>query len=68
MLLDHSVVAHNDVVLSVAIFHAEKPTLVTQEFLVLGTQKLTELRDVIYCLSDTIAHEHGGRSPSGEHI
>ncbi|KAK9265502.1 hypothetical protein L1049_001740 [Liquidambar formosana] len=37
----------------------------TQEFLVLGQQTLTELRDNIYCLSDQIMQKAGQHDPSG---
>ncbi len=40
-----------EVVLLVSVYHHAKP-LKSQEFLVLGSQPLTALRDKIYCLSD----------------
>lgn len=43
----------NEVVLSIAFFHNQRP-LKTQEYLVLGSQPLTALRDRLYCLSDYI--------------
>ncbi|KAL0487741.1 snRNA-activating protein complex subunit SRD2 [Acrasis kona] len=41
----------DELVIKVALFHPETNTK-TQEFLVRASQKLTELRDVLYCLSD----------------
>jgi hypothetical protein len=46
-------VDENEVVLKVSIYHPEK-NIKTQEFLVLGSQKLTELRDKLYCLADNM--------------
>jgi snRNA-activating protein complex subunit 3 len=43
----------DEVVLKVAIFHQEK-SVKTQEFIVLASQKLSQLRDVLYCLSDHV--------------
>lgn len=37
----------------------------TQEFLVLGGQTLTELRDKIYCLTDQMMRKAGQHDPSG---
>lgn len=37
----------------------------TQEFLVLGRQTLTELRDCIYCLTNQVMEKTGQHSPSG---
>lgn len=37
----------------------------TQEFLVLGSQRLTELRDNIYCLTDNLMEIAGEHDPSG---
>eukprot|EP00164_Ancoracysta_twista_P009836 GFYU01014655.1.p1 GENE.GFYU01014655.1~~GFYU01014655.1.p1 ORF type:complete len:428 (-),score=24.28 GFYU01014655.1:16-1239(-) len=52
----------NEVLLSVAVYHPQKPVK-TQEFLVLGSQLLTELRDRIYCLSDYLPDSES--TPSG---
>ncbi|EFC50354.1 predicted protein [Naegleria gruberi] len=43
----------DEVVLQVAIYHPIRNTKV-QEFMVLGSQKLTELRDCIDCISNTV--------------
>ncbi|CAI5991547.1 unnamed protein product [Closterium sp. NIES-65] len=54
-----------EVVLRVEVLQQEKRQLKGQEFLVLGSQPLTALRDRIYCLQDRIAREHGKSVPSG---
>ena len=43
-----------EVVLFVSIFNPAKRYQKSQEFVVLGCNRLTELRDKIYCLTDTI--------------
>ncbi|CAI7932284.1 unnamed protein product [Closterium sp. NIES-54] len=57
--------AQQEVVLRVEVLQQEKRQLKGQEFLVLGSQPLTALRDRIYCLQDRIAREHGKSVPSG---
>ncbi|CAI5460266.1 unnamed protein product [Closterium sp. Yama58-4] len=57
--------AQQEVVLRVEVLQQEKRQLKGQEFLVLGSQPLTALRDRIYCLHDRIAREHGKSVPSG---
>ncbi|GKV07323.1 hypothetical protein SLEP1_g19117 [Rubroshorea leprosula] len=52
-------VSGQEVVLCVEVYHN------IQEFLVLGQQKLTELRDKIYCLSDQVMKKAGQHDPSG---
>ena len=47
----------DEVVLQVAIYHPVRNTKV-QEFLVLGRQCLTDLRDAISCLSDEVLEAH----------
>jgi snRNA-activating protein complex subunit 3 len=54
-------VVKNDVVLKVAVFHPERNQK-TQEFLVLGSQLLTDLRDCMYCLNDHIINGRQTRS------
>jgi len=55
-------VRDDEIVLSVSLFHTKKNVEV-QEWLVLGSQKLTELRDLLYCLND---HAFDGpNTPSG---
>lgn len=49
-------VSKNDIVLQVAVYNSEKPHK-SQEFLVLGSQPLTQLRDKIHCLGDEIPSE-----------
>eukprot|EP01112_Ceratiomyxa_fruticulosa_P013325 TRINITY_DN374_c0_g1_i3.p1 TRINITY_DN374_c0_g1~~TRINITY_DN374_c0_g1_i3.p1 ORF type:complete len:453 (-),score=82.35 TRINITY_DN374_c0_g1_i3:224-1582(-) len=55
-------VQKDEVILQITIFHPKKQKKM-QEFLVLGSQKLTELRDHIYCLNDHIFD--GPETPSG---
>lgn len=51
----------SEVVLKVALFHPER-NLKTQEFHVLGSQPLTDLRDCMYCLNDHIINGKQTRS------
>ncbi|CAL9098330.1 unnamed protein product [Musa textilis] len=54
-----------ELILCVEIY-AKKSTLKkTQEFLVLGSQVLTELKDRIYCLTDKLMEMAGEHDPSG---
>ncbi|CAM8942053.1 unnamed protein product [Rhodiola kirilowii] len=53
------------VVLCVEVFHNIRTWSKTQEFLVLGRQTLTELRDSIYCLTNQVMERTGQYSPSG---
>uniref|UniRef100_A0A2N9IJX5 snRNA-activating protein complex subunit n=1 Tax=Fagus sylvatica TaxID=28930 RepID=A0A2N9IJX5_FAGSY len=54
-----------EVVLSVEVYHNSRKWVKTQEFLVLGRQTLTELRDKIYCLTDQVMQKAGQHDPSG---
>ncbi|KAL9666414.1 hypothetical protein QQ045_000745 [Rhodiola kirilowii] len=55
-----------EVVLCVEVFHNIRTWSKTQEFLVLGRQTLTELRDCIYCLTNQVMERTGQYySPSG---
>ncbi|CAG8445473.1 4560_t:CDS:2, partial [Acaulospora colombiana] len=47
-----SAVNKHEVILSVAFYNQNKPATRMQEFLVLGSQPLTALRDAFYCLRD----------------
>ncbi|KAG0472404.1 hypothetical protein HPP92_016950 [Vanilla planifolia] len=51
---EHIPVCYPEVVLCIEIYHQRIPSMKVQEFLVLGSQNLTELRDNIYCLTDTL--------------
>ncbi|KAH6818183.1 hypothetical protein C2S51_001786 [Perilla frutescens var. frutescens] len=51
--------------LSFEVYHNRKTWLKTQEFLVLGRQFLTEVKDKIYCLTDDIMRKAGKFDPSG---
>ncbi|XP_072999384.1 snRNA-activating protein complex subunit isoform X2 [Typha latifolia] len=54
-----------EVILCVEIYHRNNNSVKTQEFLVLGSQILTELRDNIYCLTDKLMETAGQHDPSG---
>ncbi|KAG0222682.1 Transcriptional activator gli3, partial [Mortierella sp. GBA43] len=57
-----------ETVVSVAFYRAQRPTFQTQEFLFLGGQPLTALRDAFHCTSDfspqAVEDEQGPSSPS----
>ena len=55
-------VAVDEVLLRVGFYHqSKKPPRLQQEFIVLGSQRLTDLRDRIYCLKDSVVSgEHKG--------
>ncbi|KAJ4810048.1 snRNA-activating protein complex subunit [Rhynchospora pubera] len=53
-----------EVILCVEIYHPKKYGTKTQEFLVLGSQMLTDLRDNIYCLTDKVMKAVGKSDPS----
>ncbi|KAK9161193.1 hypothetical protein Syun_007534 [Stephania yunnanensis] len=54
-----------EVVLCIEIYSNLRCCNKTQEFLVLGTQTLTDLKDQIYCLMDQLMHKDGQHDPSG---
>ncbi|KAJ6835323.1 putative snRNA-activating protein complex subunit isoform X2 [Iris pallida] len=54
-----------EIVLCVEIYHKKNVSKKTQEFLVLGSQLLSELRDNIYCLTDKLMQTAGQHDPSG---
>ncbi|GLT95197.1 hypothetical protein SLE2022_128930 [Rubroshorea leprosula] len=58
-------VSGQEVVLCVEVYHNVRKWAKIQEFLVLGQQKLTELRDKIYCLSDQVMQKARQHDPSG---
>ncbi|XP_057974227.1 snRNA-activating protein complex subunit isoform X2 [Malania oleifera] len=62
---EHIPVSYPEVVLSVEVYHNRRTFAKIQEFLVLGRQNLTELRDSIYCLTDEIMRRAGQYDPSG---
>ncbi|KAG2226231.1 hypothetical protein INT45_003376 [Circinella minor] len=45
----------NEVILKIAVYHPHKPDRRVREFDILGSQKLSELRDAIYCMNDFAA-------------
>lgn len=58
-------VVYPEVVLCVEVYHNVRRYIKCQEFLVLGQQTLTELRDNIYCSSDQVTQKAGNSDPSG---
>ncbi|XP_027088179.1 snRNA-activating protein complex subunit-like [Coffea arabica] len=54
-----------EVILCLEVYHRSRAWSKTQEFLVLGRQFLTEVRDKIYCLTDEIMKKAGQYDPSG---
>ncbi|GKU97912.1 hypothetical protein SLEP1_g10986 [Rubroshorea leprosula] len=58
-------VSGQEVVLCIEVYHNIRKWAKIQEFLVLGQQKFTELRDKIYCLSDQVMQNAGQHDPSG---
>ncbi|KAJ9181672.1 hypothetical protein P3X46_009776 [Hevea brasiliensis] len=62
---EHIPVHHPEVVLCIEVYHNIRHWLKTQEFLVLGRQMLTEMRDRIYCMTDQVMQKAGHYDPSG---
>ncbi|OVA19697.1 snRNA-activating protein complex [Macleaya cordata] len=62
---EHVAISYPEVVICVEIYHNIKHWVKTQEFLVLGRQTLTELRDQIYCLTDQLMQKAEQCDPSG---
>ncbi|GFQ05995.1 snRNA-activating protein complex subunit, partial [Phtheirospermum japonicum] len=62
---DNVPVQFPETVLSVEVYHNKKTWVKTQEFLVLGRQFLSEVKDKIYCLTDEIMKKMGQCDPSG---
>ncbi|KAF9676304.1 hypothetical protein SADUNF_Sadunf09G0124900 [Salix dunnii] len=62
---EHIAVMLPEVVICVEIYHCIRKWVKTQEFLVLGGQTLTEMRDKIYCLTDQMMQKAGQHDPSG---
>ncbi|KAI4389362.1 hypothetical protein MLD38_001594 [Melastoma candidum] len=64
-LQDNAVVSHPEIILCVEVYHHVRKWSKSQEFLVLGHQLLTELRDKIYCTTDHVMEKAGQHDPSG---
>ncbi|XP_058218708.1 snRNA-activating protein complex subunit [Rhododendron vialii] len=63
---DHVPVIYPEVVLCVEVYNNKNQIrMKTQEFLVLGCQFLSELRDKIHCLTDQVMQKAGQHDPSG---
>lgn len=62
---EHVPLCYPEVVLCVEIYHSKTMSKKTQEFLVLGSQTLSDLRDNIYCLTDKLMQTAEQHDPSG---
>ncbi|KAF5742813.1 snRNA-activating protein complex subunit [Tripterygium wilfordii] len=62
---EHIRVLYPEVILCIEVYHAIKKWSKTQEFLVLGRQTLSELRDKINCLTDCVMQKAEQPDPSG---
>ncbi|XP_037495224.1 snRNA-activating protein complex subunit isoform X4 [Jatropha curcas] len=62
---EHIAVQYPEVVLCIEVYHNVRNWLKIQEFLVLGRQTLTEMRDKIYCMTDQVMQKAGQHDPSG---
>ncbi|KAF9592167.1 hypothetical protein IFM89_012661 [Coptis chinensis] len=62
---EHIPIPYPQVILCVQVYKMSKIWVKTQEFLVLGSQMLSELRDQIYCLTDHLMQKAGEHDPSG---
>ncbi|KAL8552430.1 hypothetical protein ACS0TY_001210 [Phlomoides rotata] len=62
---DNVPVQFPEAVLCFEVYHSRRSWVKTQEFLVLGRQLLTEVRDKIYCMSDEVMKKAGQYDPSG---
>ncbi|KAM7489632.1 hypothetical protein LguiB_027116 [Lonicera macranthoides] len=62
---EHVPVGYPETVLCIEVYHSKRTWVKTQEFLVLGRQYLTELRDKIYCLTDHVMKKAEQHDPSG---
>ncbi|KAK3009536.1 hypothetical protein RJ639_014636 [Escallonia herrerae] len=54
-----------ETILCIEVYHSQRAWQKTQEFLVLGQQPWSELRDKMYCLTDQIMKKAGQHDPSG---
>ncbi|XP_012568105.1 snRNA-activating protein complex subunit isoform X2 [Cicer arietinum] len=64
-LQEHIPVQHQEILLSVEIYHNVRKGVKTQELLVHGAQTLTGLRDKICCSTDQVMQKAGQHDPSG---
>ncbi|KAJ2359721.1 hypothetical protein H4S02_012166, partial [Coemansia sp. RSA 2611] len=55
-------VADDEVVLSVCFYNTRSSTSKMEEYLVLGSQSLTVLRDAFYCISDFLVSDHDDKT------
>ncbi|KNA06379.1 hypothetical protein SOVF_181460 isoform A [Spinacia oleracea] len=61
----HGPIQYPEVILCVEVYHNKHAWKKTHEFLVLGSQTLTELRDKIRCLTDMVMQKADAYDPSG---
>ncbi|XP_021723001.1 snRNA-activating protein complex subunit [Chenopodium quinoa] len=61
----HGPIQYPETILCVEVYHNKHSWKKTQEFLVLGNQTLTELRDKIRCLTDMVMQKANTYDPSG---
>ncbi|XP_047340106.1 snRNA-activating protein complex subunit [Impatiens glandulifera] len=62
---NHVPISYPEVILCVKVFHYKKIWMEKQEFLVLGSQPLNQLRDKISCLTNEIVEKSGDHDTSG---
>ncbi|KAK8691565.1 hypothetical protein V6N13_075071 [Hibiscus sabdariffa] len=62
---EHTPMLYPETVLCVEVYHNIRKWSKVQEFLVLGRQTLTELKDKICCLTDQVMQKAGHYDPSG---
>ncbi|KAJ2499795.1 hypothetical protein GGH96_003228 [Coemansia sp. RSA 1972] len=55
-------VADDEVILSVCFYNTRSSTSKMEEYLVLGSQSLTVLRDAFYCISDFLVSDHDDKT------
>ncbi|KAI8080011.1 snRNA-activating protein of 50kDa MW C terminal-domain-containing protein [Halteromyces radiatus] len=66
---NHPLTIGQELIFTISIYQANKPSKLLQEFQLLGSQNLTDLRDALYCRMDFTAHgDRQGRQPEGQII
>lgn len=63
--LEYVPVTHPEIVLCVEVYHSKRTSQKTREFLVLGCQPLSDLRDCIHCSTDGLMMKAEQYDPSG---
>ncbi|CAI9109954.1 OLC1v1009898C2 [Oldenlandia corymbosa var. corymbosa] len=62
---EHVSIHFPEVILCIEVYHNKRSWTKSQEFLVLGQQFLSEIKDKIYCLTDEIMKKEGVEDSSG---